>query len=322
VLIGLIAMFAFVIWLARSQGQTDTHTYRIYVEGSAEGLGIGGDVRYRGIRVGAISHIEIDPVDPSRVGVLVDIDADVPIREGDTAQVTQKGITGVTYINIDGASADSAVLTADAEQPFPVIPSAPSDLEQLVKSAPDLLSRGIVLVNRASELLDDQNRRHMARILDHLDQVTAEVAARKGQVGSVLDTLEVTGVELAEGMREFRGLMARAGSTLDEADHTLRSARESFARFDQVADGDVRNMLSSVQSAADSIAELADASNSFLARNGESLTVFASEGLGQFSRFITEARLLVAGLSRLTERLETDGARFLIGDREAEFRPE
>ena len=322
VLLGLIGLFAFVIWLARDQGHAETETYRIYIEGSAEGLGVGGDVRYHGIRVGTIRDINIDPADPSRVGMLVDISADVPIREGDLAQVTQKGITGITYINIDGARAGSTRLIADAGQAHAVIPSSASDLEQLKKTAPDLLNRSIVLVDRATEILNDENRKRLARILDHVDQVTGEVAARKVQITAVLDNMETTSTELSAGIRDFRAFMSRSESTLDEADRMLAVARQSFARLDQITENEILTMVSAVQEAADEVDALAQNGNRILSKSGESLAVFANEGLGQFSRFITEARLLVAGLSRLTERLESDGARFLIGDREAEFRPQ
>lgn len=321
-LVGLIGLFAFLIWLARDQGHAETETYRIYIEGSAEGLGVGGDVRYHGIRVGTIQDIDIDPVDPSRVGMLVNISTDVPIREGDVAQVTQKGITGITYINIDGARADSARLMADSGQPHPIIPSAASDLERLKRNAPDLLNRSIVLVDRAADALSDENRRRLARILDHVDQVTGEVAARKGQLTEVLDNMATTSTDLAEGIRDFRAFMSRSESTLDEADRMLAVARQSFARLDQITENEILTMVNSVQEAADEVDALAKNGNRILGKSGESLAVFANEGLGQFSRFITEARLLVAGLSRLTERLESDGARFLIGDREAEFRPQ
>ena len=44
------------------------------------------------------------------------------------------------------------------------------------------------------------------------------------------------------------------------------------------------------------------------------------DGVSKLALETGRTRLLVAGLSRVTERLETDGARFLFGERESEFK--
>jgi phospholipid/cholesterol/gamma-HCH transport system substrate-binding protein len=50
-----------------------------------------------------------------------------------------------------------------------------------------------------------------------------------------------------------------------------------------------------------------------IAKNEESLGAFAGDGLVEFTRFIEEARQLVASSSRLIENLESDPTRFLLG---------
>jgi hypothetical protein len=78
-------------------------------------------------------------------------------------------------------------------------------------------------------------------------------------------------------------------------------------------------MMSDVRAASDSVDEVAREFNGLMVRNRDSLNQFVGEGLLEFSRMVTEARLLLASLARIAERLESGGARFLIGDREAEF---
>ena len=48
------------------------------------------------------------------------------------------------------------------------------------------------------------------------------------------------------------------------------------------------------------------------------LVDFTHDGLSEAQRFITEARLMVAAISRLTERLEAGGAQTLLGVEAAE----
>ena len=74
--------------------------------------------------------------------------------------------------------------------------------------------------------------------------------------------------------------------------------------------------------ACSSTSVTAEAALTSQSQNRQSIKVFAGEGLFELSRFVTEARFLIASLSRLAERLETDPAQFLFGDTEQGFEAE
>ena len=122
----------FVVWLAGADIRRSYDYYDIFFEGSVSGLGIGGDVRYRGIKVGSIVNIAVDPADPERAGVTIEVESTVPIRDGDIAALQLQGITGVAYVNIAGATADSKPLVAGSPAEHPVIPSLPSKFRAVV----------------------------------------------------------------------------------------------------------------------------------------------------------------------------------------------
>ncbi|MGI9303331.1 MAG: MlaD family protein, partial [Gammaproteobacteria bacterium] len=73
VLAVIAAGFAFVVWLAKVEFDREFTQYDIYFDGSVAGLGLGGDVRYRGIKIGAVTAIGVDPADPARVRVTVEL---------------------------------------------------------------------------------------------------------------------------------------------------------------------------------------------------------------------------------------------------------
>ncbi len=93
VLLFVVGLFGFAIWLARIEIDREFAYYDIYFTGSVAGLGVGGDVRYRGIKVGTVVDITINPDDPSRVGVTAQIGSDTPIREGDRASLQLSDIS-------------------------------------------------------------------------------------------------------------------------------------------------------------------------------------------------------------------------------------
>ena len=69
-----------------------------------------------------------------------------------------------------------------------------------------------------------------------------------------------------------------------------------------------------VQNTAAAFAKLAKDLDEVVLKNKRAFQDFASTGLYELSRFLTEARTLVAALQRLSERVERDPARFLLGD--------
>ena len=113
--------FGFVLWLAKLDIDREFQSYHIYFEGSVSGLSLGSDVLYRDIPVGTVTEILIDPEDPGRVLVAVDLASTTPIRQDSIATLEVQGITGVSLIQIGGGGHDSPVLQAEPGAAFPVI---------------------------------------------------------------------------------------------------------------------------------------------------------------------------------------------------------
>ena len=319
VLLAMVAVFGFVIWLARIELRQEVREYQIYFTGSVHGLGIGGAVNYRGIKVRSIVRIAVDDSDPTRVGVVVRIGKETPIREGDVATLKLQSLTGVATVNIEGATAGNPELLADSGNELPLIPSRRSGLDQMFRDAPELLNRGIVLTERAADLLRPENQRLVTATLKDINTLTAALAASKGELTRTLSSIEGAGSEFEDGARGFSELMQNLNGVSAKASDTLDRLQATLGRIDRVLDEDTPVMVADVREASDSVSQAADEANALLVRNREALNQFVGGGLVEFSRMVTEARLLLASLSRISERLESDGARFLIGDREAEF---
>ncbi len=55
--------------------------------------------------------------------------------------------------------------------------------------------------------------------------------------------------------------------------------------------------------------------------NREPIRNFTGEGLFELTNFLSEARILIDGLERVTTQVERDPARFLFGDRQEGYEP-
>lgn len=97
-----LAAAVFAVWLA-SSGRHDDVLYRIRFAESVSGLVVGDTVQYRGIDVGTVKSMRIDPENPRLIVVDVSLRKETPVKTDTRASLTLKGITGVVFIELNGA---------------------------------------------------------------------------------------------------------------------------------------------------------------------------------------------------------------------------
>jgi len=225
-------------------------------------------------------------------------------------------------VSISGGSQQSLPLAPAEGQERAVIASAPSAIEELFQGAPELINRGIVLVNRAAELLNERNQAAMTSILADINTLTSRLVARADALDRIISAADSASSNVVEATQNFNALSARLTNLSGEVEQTLAVVRGTFAGVDDVVDGSVRKTLDDLAGAARSLEDTGQSITKLVKDNSEGLQAFTGEGLNQFSRFIAEARLLVSSISRITQRIEDDPARFIFGTENKEYRPE
>src|SRR5882724_5060390 len=122
--IALVAAL-FVYWYSDSREHKVFRRYEIYFDGSVSGLERGSAVRYLGVGVGRVREMHIDPRDPGRVQVIVDIDSSTPISDKTLAELQLQGVTGLLYIDLQQVRGNRQLTQAVTSMTYPVIRSAP-----------------------------------------------------------------------------------------------------------------------------------------------------------------------------------------------------
>ena len=106
-----VGLIGFVIWLAKVQFDTQFSRYDIFFESSVTGLQVGGQVKYRGITVGEVTSISIDPTDVTRVLVTIEIEAGTPVRDDTVATLNLLSLTsGALFVQLAGGSNEAPAL--------------------------------------------------------------------------------------------------------------------------------------------------------------------------------------------------------------------
>ena len=326
VLVVVVGMIGFVAWLAKVDIDREFNAYHIFFEGSVTGLSSASNVLYRGIPVGTVNEVIIDPDDSSRVRVTVEVASNTPIREDSVATLELQGITGASLIQITGGSADSPELVAKSDQTLPVIRSKPSSFQQLFAGAPELLTQLVVLTSQAVDLLNEDNRRSVKTILADASEVSGALARKSDSFGRILGNIEEATFEMREASAGVNDLVttleSNVGQLADSADATLSVARGTLTGLDQVVAQDLRLVLADARQTAQSVTETSQLLNAMVAENREPIGDFATDGLYELSGMISDMRVLMTGLSRLADRLESDPTQFFFGSSEQGFEAE
>ncbi|MCK9382455.1 MAG: MlaD family protein [Sulfuritalea sp.] len=136
-----VAAAIFAVWLG-SAGRHDDVIYRIHFPDSVSGLTAGDTVKFRGVDVGTVKSMRIDPDNSRLVRVDIRLRKETPVKTDTKASLTLKGITGVVFIELNGGDpAAQTLLAVTPENQIPEIPSEKTGLNAMLDDLPKLVKK-------------------------------------------------------------------------------------------------------------------------------------------------------------------------------------
>lgn len=237
-IITIAGLFTVALMLGIRATRTETVTYHTYFDESVQGLSIGAQVKFRGVRIGSVERFDLAP-DRRLVDVALSIDARAAERLHLTeagpqlgAQLRGQGITGVRIVDIDFFDPDAnppPVLSFPPAAPY--IPSRPSVLKSLegqvdavARRLPSFADRTASVLVKLDGVLDDvrtqQLARRVGRLVDELGGAVARFGHLERKAARALD--KVTGV--VAGFEGDHGLAASAQRATQSIEDVGRKA--------------------------------------------------------------------------------------------------
>jgi paraquat-inducible protein B len=313
--VGAIALIVVGLLLFGGTGWFVQHNrYIAYFPGSVKGLQVGAPVDFRGVTIGEVTEIRVlyDPQKVSaRIPVIMELDPtrieltgrqgvetqpqDVErlIEAGFRAQLqSQSLLTGLLFVNLDFYP-DKPPRLAGGDEPYPEIPTIPSDLEQLQQTAGDVAARMPALLDQLNGLLTELNQA--------LDQTSGDFSSIVSDVAVISKEIRQSTPEVVARATEATADLRRVAGTLEDLLTTNRHA--------------IGAMIDEWTIAASAMRRTADQVDKLVAENRPGLRDFTQEGLYEYTGLAQDAQRLVDQITRITEELERDPARFLFGDR-------
>ncbi len=310
------AVLGFVVWLGKLDLDQQNNAYRISFQGTVTGLSVGSPVRYRGIPVGQVSDIQIDPGNIERIVVTIEVDSKVAIKRDAFAVLESQGLTGVGFIQIKGGTNAAAILEPAPGETIAEIPARSSVVEEVFESAPEIANQLLVLTNRAAAILSPANQQSIQNILANLDTVSGALAGEAENIAALVrnannatDSLQrlVTTVEpIAVSLSKDLGDVAA------ESTQTMAAIRGTVTGVD----AELSTLSADASKALTRLSDAAEQARGLITDNRGAIRDFSQSGLYELTQFLIEGRLLLESLNRVTRQLERDPARILFGNRE------
>ncbi len=298
VVIGLFTLLAgagsvlFAIWISNANTSSDYRYYTVVFREAVTGLSRGSAVQYRGIPIGDITELTLDPADPAQVLAGIRITGTAPVTQDTKARLTFTGITGNTVIELVPGRTDSPLLEGDGSQNAR-IHATPSPISSLLANGEDLMTNINQLVTNARDMLSEENAERVASTLASVEQAAGSLSSQSEDVKVLVSELTAASQQATELISNVNTLLNEQGTrTLNNVEQTLNS-----------------------------IASTSETLEKMLSDNSESFSS-GMQGLGQLEPAIAELRGSLTALRSITRRLEDNPARFLLGrDTFEEYEP-
>ena len=291
--------------------------YTVSFSESVSGLEPSAQVKYRGLRVGRVEALRIDPNDAASIQAELSLQAGTPLYEGTQAVLEMSGITGLKIINLTPGDPRGERIAPGSE-----LPAGLSLVGRIGDRADQISQRLERVVRNLERWTGPQNASRVERMLDGTNKLIKDVdeflIETKDPIVAALKEFERSGAsfralssetavsikivrtELAAAMRSARAALDQTERLLGAVDSndlksTIVSAKNAMRSLDaqlsgdelQRAFGDLREALSNITTLAQDMDLTVRASREDLVLSLKYVRQ-ASQDLREFSRIIAQ----------------------------------
>ncbi|HIP29473.1 MAG TPA: MCE family protein [Sulfurospirillum arcachonense] len=245
ILIGLFVFIlgfstvGFVLWLGKYAQSENYHYYKVITTQSVSGLNPKAPVKLRGVSVGEVKDIYINSNNSEEVVVLIKVKEDTPIKEDTHALINLQGITGLSYIELEGGEHESKQLkTGKDDNEYGVIRTQDSIIERVDKTLTNIGNKTNRMLDKTNEVMSQENLENFEKILANLVEVTAAMSktlemvySKDKQIDEVLQKGKEFEIAVIKSADEVRKMAKNIGISSHE---TLISMQEASATTTRV----------------------------------------------------------------------------------------
>lgn len=270
----LLAMLAFAFWWMSGTRQSFTE-YKIISKQPVTGLSQEASVKFRGVNVGKVSDIALDPNSQSSIEIIIRVDDKLHLTKDAYAELRAQGVTGLAYIDLNDLNDSGEQLAPGA-----LITMRPSLIDRISERVPRLVDKVEAFVNQGVATIEHANAVMQSIDVHSLNQTLSNLQQASSSLGPTLasanDAFGKAGKLMSEqNQQQFTQTLANLQQATDAATPLLNELTATVQ--------DVRAMTGDLRQSSSLIGDTLN--NETLPRINE-LTANANDDARRISRLL------------------------------------
>jgi len=280
----LIAGVFSILWLGHYSDKGTFKFYKVATKESVSGLNEKAPVKLRGVQIGEVRTITINPKNAEEVLVTIRVQDDAPIKEDTYAIIEAQGITGLSFIQLQGGTNDAKELkTSGKAEEYGIIYSRPSTFSRLDKTITSLSQKAEMIFERAEAIMSEKNVKNLEIIIEN----SAKIA----------ESTSKTMANIEAHNKEINQL-------LQEATAAARGVKEMSHSFSSAVDNTGVDTMNKVREASKSVSTVMGGLNQKLEKGSFDVDILVKENLMPLQRTLQELNILVTETKEMVSNLK------------------
>ncbi len=225
----VVGAIFFAMWHKNYSQDRAYNYYRIDTTESVTGVNKRATVKLMGVVVGEVEELFINPKNSEEVSIIIKVDANTPIKIDSYATLKAQGITGLSYVEIEGGKNSSKILETDKNlDKMAIIPYKSSllsrvdtSLSSIVERLEKLLDATTNMINNTNKIFSEKNVQNIENILDN-SQITSK------NLATISELIILENKKISKLIVELTNLSKNISKvTNEDVVNTLNSIKES-----------------------------------------------------------------------------------------------
>ena len=273
-----------ILWLGNYSDEGTFKFYKVATKESVSGLNEKAPVKLRGVQIGEVRTITINPKNAEEVLVIIRVQEDAPIKEDTYAIIEAQGITGLSYIQLQGGTNNAKDLkTTGKTEEYGIIYSRPSTFSRLDKTITSLSQKAEMIFERAERIMSDKNVKNFEIIIEN----SAKIAESTSKTMSNIESHN----------KEINQL-------LQEATDAAKGVKNMAYSFNSAIDNTGIDTMNKVRDASKSVTTVMGGLNQKLEKGSFDVDILVKENLMPLQKTLQDLQLLVNETKDLVSNLK------------------
>lgn len=290
VFILLLAGVFSIIWLGNYSNEGTFKFYRVATTESVSGLNEKAPVKLNGVTIGEVRKITINPKNAEEVLVVIRVEESAPIKEDTYALIQAQGITGLSFIQLQGGTNEAKALkTGTKGDEYGIITSRPSTFSRLDKTITSVSTKAEHIFERAEEIMNEKNLKNLELILENSAKISSSTA-------KTLETIEKNNKEISIILKQavqFEKAAIEAATGVKEMSYALRHAIDTTGM----------DTMNAMKDATQSITTIVDRLDEKVQKGTFDIDLLVKENLIPMQSALDELRILSIESKSLIDHL-------------------